>query len=235
VVAAQRFQTQPAGDSRLLFATATIGFNTGLPGEQSGVHPLIRSGGLDGMTPVATIGVSTLALAANANVRATTISELRGDILTPGENTAPHFFALALQRQSAGGIRSVLPRRGGAPALADTLNNPEGIMVAGFNELRTHVASERIRILAVSGNAVPAWAAGARNIRDFGAPQAAGLIWYGVFAPPGTPPAAVSAVQRAVASALTSADMQAVLTQYNIAVFVGDGAQLAEWVNHSRP
>lgn len=193
----------PADGYTLLMATSTIAMTPGL-GQKVG-YDLEKD-----LVAVAMVGTTAMVIAVHPSVEAKSLQQLIGLARSqPGKlaystcgNASPMHLAGELFKQTAAIDLLHVPYKGCAPALTDVVG---GQVPIAFNTISNTAAYERagrIRILAV---------ASAQRLPDFPALPTAGEqgmsgyeadIWFGFFAPAGTPRAGQEAVNAAVNQAL---------------------------------
>jgi tripartite-type tricarboxylate transporter receptor subunit TctC len=156
--------------------------------------------------PVAPLAIGSLALVVNPGVEAKTVNELialaksqpgKLNYASPGNGT-PHHLAMELFKSSTGTNFVHVPYKGTAGAVTDLLGGQVQVMFLPVHVALQHVQAGKLRMLAAGGTSrasatpdVPslAEATGVRNIDTD--------IWYGLYAPAGTPQAIVAKLNAA--------------------------------------
>lgn len=110
-----------------------------------------------------------------------------------------------------------VPYKGGAPGVTDLIANQVQMMFNGIPSSLPHVASGRIRALAVSSAARVAVAPDLPTFAEAGYAGAEATSWTGVLAPAGTPPAILTRLNTELRAILQSQDIRSRL--------VADGAE----------
>lgn len=118
-----------------------------------------------------------------------------------GNGTTSHLTA-ELFKSMAGGLKIAhVPYKGTAPALADLLGGQVEMMCDNLGVSLPHVRSGKLKALAVASAkrfpGLPDVPALAESLPGFEA-----VAWFGIVAPPGTPPAVAQKVSAAVAEVL---------------------------------
>lgn len=163
-------------------------------------------------SPVSTVCMSSNALAIGMHVPAKTLGEFiawckanpkDASYASPGAGSGPHF--LGAQIAQAAGIEMLHVPYKGAP---DILNDLYGGRVSSFvtalsNAVQPH-SSGKMRVLMTTAPKRSAILPDVPTAAEAGLPQLAGLEWFGVFAPAGTPVDRVSMLNAAVAKAVAS-------------------------------
>jgi tripartite-type tricarboxylate transporter receptor subunit TctC len=131
----------------------------------------------------------------------------------PGIASSGWLAALRLDRAAA--VQTVeVPYRGGGPAMLDLLAGRLDFMFATTPTAFSHIASGKLRALAVpTAERLPALPAVPTMIES-GFPGFALRSWFGVMAPPRTPPAIVATLNRAIASAMAAPEVAALLAEH---------------------
>ena len=128
-----------------------------------------------------------------------------------GSGTSQHLSA-AMIASRAGIEVTHVAYRGGAPAVTDLLGGKIQAMAAPLVEVIAHVQAGRLRALAITtarrSSLLPDVPTIAETIPGFEV-----ALWNGIFAPAGTPPAAVQRISTAIAEALRTEEMRARLAQ----------------------
>lgn len=131
-------------------------------------------------------------------------------VASPGLGSPQH---IALEVLNAGSKQKLthVPYKGAGPAVADVLGGQVKLGISGAPPLIPHVKAGKLRALAVTQAKrsplipdVPTVeeATGLRGMEAF-------TTWYGLLAPTGTPPAAVEALSKAIATVLARPDVKA--------------------------
>jgi tripartite-type tricarboxylate transporter receptor subunit TctC len=101
-----------------------------------------------------------------------------------------------------------VPYRGSAPALADLMSGQIDYMFDGVSTSMGHVRAGTIRLLGIASLARTPAMPDAPTIAEAGLPGFDVPVWFGLFAPAGTDPAIVDAVNRATNAALAMPDVK---------------------------
>jgi tripartite-type tricarboxylate transporter receptor subunit TctC len=166
--------------------------------------------------PVTQLGSLPLTLAVRANlpagdVRAFIEAARRApgtlSIGHAGNASASHLAAALLQARA--GIRLIeAPYRGGAEAARDVAAGVIDSAMASLVAIAPHVQGGRARLLGVTGARRSALLPEVPTIGEMGVPDYAMEEWTGLFAPAGTPPAALARLAEAVARVLAEPEVQ---------------------------
>ena len=168
------------------------------------------------LVPVAAFNFAPMAVVVSADSRFKTLSELLAfaksnpgklNYGTGGAGTTPHFSTEALA--SAAGVEFThIPFKGAGEATVALLGGTIDFQIASTPGIMGQVKGGKVRLLGISGDKrlaalpdVPTFAeAGVKNY---------GVINYtGLWAPKGTPAAVMQRLQKEIAAAMASADVQ---------------------------
>ena len=105
-----------------------------------------------------------------------------------------------------------IPYRGAGPALQDLIAGQVDMMFDGLGSSATHIKGGRIKAIAVAGEKRAPGFPNVPTAKEGGVPTYQVATWYGLWAPKGTPAAAVSAMQEAMKIALNQADIKGAWT-----------------------
>ncbi|MGD9942008.1 MAG: tripartite tricarboxylate transporter substrate-binding protein [Burkholderiaceae bacterium] len=203
-LAADMLRSQPADGSTLLVANnhmmSTLPLTT----------PAIKYDPVADFEPVSMLAIFEVVLAVSSALGATRFAEYvelvrrqpqRGAYGIPAPGSLPQFIGYSIGQKEKLAMSSV-PYRGAAPLVVDLLGGqiPAGILTYA-NDLLEHHRNGRLRILATSGarrlTALPS----VPTFTELGYPGVSRSIWMGLFAPKGTPRAAVERLNKLVIDA----------------------------------
>ena len=129
----------------------------------------------------------------------------------PGVGTGPHLLAVQMANL-AGGTMNYVPYRGSGPAMTDLIAGQIDLMVDQVQTSSGQIQQGTIKGYAIAAptraNSVP----DVPTVDEAGAPGLHMSLWYGFWAPPGTPAAIVAKLNGAVQDALADPDVRARLT-----------------------
>ncbi|MCR5885228.1 tripartite tricarboxylate transporter substrate binding protein [Rhizobacter sp. J219] len=127
---------------------------------------------------------------------------------TGGAGSTPHFVSEALG--IAGGARFLhVPFKGAGEATMAMLSGTVDFQVASTPGVMGHVKGGKARLLAVSGSKRLAQLPEVPTFNEAGLKFAGLMNFTGLWAPKGTPQAAIDRLQKEIATAMASADMKA--------------------------
>ena len=125
-----------------------------------------------------------------------------------GNGTSHHLAGELFKLQTKTFITHI-PYRGAGPALQDLIAGQVDLMFDGLGSSATHIKNGRIKALAVAS---PQRAPGFPDVpsaTEGGVPTYQVATWYGLWAPKGTPQAAVDAMTAEMKKALNSDELKA--------------------------
>lgn len=192
LIGTQAVARAPADGSTFLL-TPTFFLQNAIIHEKPGYDPF------GDFVAVAGVGSTYAVFAVNANHPAKTLAEFIAHVrqqaapvpyASAGTGTATHLAGFALGKMAAVNLNHI-PYKGEAPAVQDLLG---GHVAGGFfaiASVQPHVASGRLRILAVAQPQRMPDLPGVPTMGEAGLdhPVFHTVGWFGVFAPAGTPPA----------------------------------------------
>ena len=186
--------------------------------------------------PVAPLAVGRLSLVAHPALGASSIKELVAmaranpgviNYASPGNGT-PHHLAMELFKQSVGVDLTHIPYTSTAGAVKDVLGGQVKLMFLPIHVALSQVKAGKLVMLASGGKQrsdatpdIPS-VAEATGVKDFDAD-----IWYGMYAPAGTPAAVVAQLNAEVNALLTSPELKAVFANQGLSTLSGTPQDLA--------
>lgn len=176
------------------------------------------------LVPISLVAISPLILTSSKQLPAKNVSELiayakanPGKVAfgSSGVGAAAHLTSELLQHTA--GVQMVhVPYKGTAPALADLMANNIQLLVDVPSSMMPHVKAGKVNALAMFANKRLASAPDVPTITEAGGPAIESSSWVMYFAPPGTPPAIVDKVSKAVAQAMESPEIVARFNELGI-------------------
>jgi tripartite-type tricarboxylate transporter receptor subunit TctC len=169
--------------------------------------------------PICLLVSSPQLIAVNVNSPYKTLAELIAaakakpgelNIAANGPGTVQH-LAAELFKRSAGLDMTYVPYPGGAPAVNALLGAHVTTVLANYIEFAPQIAGDKVRALATTNATRLAPLPNVPTVRELGFAfdQTA---WFGVAAPPQTPPAIIDALTKLFVAALDAPDVKATLT-----------------------
>ena len=169
------------------------------------------------LTPVTLLAQSPNVLVVHPSVPAKTFRELLAyakanpgklNFASPGDGSGAH-LAGELLNADAGITTQHVPYKGMAPAVNDLLGGQVQMMFAGISTVMQHVKAGKLVALAIASPRRSPQLPDVPTVAESGLPGFDVTSWYGIVVRSGTPPAIVQKVQRDMAEALQSPDVQA--------------------------
>ena len=195
----------------------------------------------DGFVPISLIAAVPLVLAVPPKEEATTVQQLIAlakahpgqlNFASQGYGTSGH-LAGELFKSMAGIDIVHVPYKGSAPALTDLLGGRIDMMFIELSTVLPQIKAGKLRALAVGSEK--------RNLFLPDIPAVAEVLpgyqastWFGMVAPPGTPPEIVSKLSSAVAEAIHQPDMAQRLVDMSATAIGDTPAQMAVFLRDER-
>lgn len=127
-------------------------------------------------------------------------------------------LAVALFEDMAGVKGTLIPYKGGGPALIDTVSGQVQMMIAPLTSALVHVRAKRLRALGASGARRSPMLPDVPTIAEAGVPGYEYTTWYGMLAPVATPGPVITKLNQGIAKALNSADLREKLGQQGLEI-----------------
>lgn len=151
----------------------------------------------------------------------------KGSVGIPAPASVPEFLVKVMGRRAGLDLVPV-PYRGSAPMMQDMLGNQIAAGVGSIPDFIENHRAGKLRIVAVMGAQRQPALPDVPTLAEAGIPGFEELPYYGLFAPAGTPAAAVDNVSRALARVLAGTEVRDRLTAMGLAVGHMPPAQLAQ-------
>ncbi len=167
-------------------------------------------------TTVGLVITYAMGLGARSTLAANTINELLAlarqqpgtlSVATSGEGSATDMAAELFM--SATGVDFMLvPYKGAGQGVLDVASGHVDLLFTGMSQLKPHLDSQRIKLLATSGQRRLKSAPDIPTIAEQGVSGFEAIVWWGILAPAGTPPAIIDKLNRALATSLAHPDVE---------------------------
>lgn len=183
--------------------------------------------------PVSILVGGDLVLVTNPRVTATNVQELialakaKGGTMnyaSPGTGSMGHLIGEYFKTREGVNIAHI-PYKGGTPALMDLLAGQVDMMFVALGPTVSHVKAGKLRALGVTGEKR------SRSLPD--APLMSAVLpdfvftyWFGMVAPPGTPPAITAKLSATMAEILRQPDVQQKVNDLSLEVVAGTPEQM---------
>lgn len=165
-------------------------------------------------TPIGTVITYAMGLAARANLPANNVQELLAlikekgplSIATSGDGSATA-LATELFKGATGAKLMAVPYKGAGPAAIDVASGHVDLIFTGMSQIKPHLDSGRVKLLATSGSNRLASAPEVRTIAEQGVKDFEAVVWWGILAPAKTPTPIVDKLNQALATSLGHPDV----------------------------
>jgi tripartite-type tricarboxylate transporter receptor subunit TctC len=155
---------------------------------------------------------------------------------TAGAGSASH-MAMALFESMAKVKMVHVPYKGSGPALVDLLGGHLDLMFDVIMTSLPHIQTGKLRTLGISGLKRSPVTPDVPTIAESGYPGYEAIVWFGFFAPSGTPPEVIRKVNEDTARALQNPKMREVLAAQGLDVVASSPAdftvrvasEIAKW------
>jgi tripartite-type tricarboxylate transporter receptor subunit TctC len=207
-IGAELVAKSPADGYTLLFANDFLGTNPNLYKE-------IRYDPVKDFAPITMVGSTQMVIAVNpARVKATDAKSLKAasqdnplQYGTPGVGTSPHLFG-ELYGFSTGTRMQHVPYKGTGPAITDAIGGQIDFALVTVPSVVPHARSGKLRPLMVfGGNKRSPLLPDVPTVQEQGVKDVNHDVWYGMFAPAGTPADVLARLRDASARALAQPDL----------------------------
>lgn len=149
----------------------------------------------------------------------------------PGSGT-PHHLASELFNRMTGTDIAHIQYKGGGPAINDLLGGHTQVSILTLASVKPFIDDGRLRALGVATPERTALMPEVPTIAQAGVPGYSAELWYGLFAPAGTPPAALSALNAALRKVLADPKVAARFAEQGYEARPGTPDALAKQLAH---
>jgi tripartite-type tricarboxylate transporter receptor subunit TctC len=165
--------------------------------------------------PIAPINYSDLALVGKAGLAASTLGELiKQAKAKPGGLSyassgpgTPYHMAGELFKAMAGISMVHIPYRGSSGARSDVLGGQVDLMFDAIPTMTEHIRAGKVKVYGTTGKARSPVLPNVPTMAEAGVPGYEAVIWLGLMAPKGTPPAIVSRLNAEVTKIVGSPEV----------------------------
>ncbi|WP_334155466.1 tripartite tricarboxylate transporter substrate-binding protein, partial [Tepidimonas sp.] len=151
----------------------------------------------------------------------------KANVGIPAPASVPQFLVQSLAKRQQLDLVAV-PYRGSAPMMADMLGNQIPAGVGSVPDFIENHKAGKVQIVGVMGRTRQAILPDVPTFAELGIPGFEEVPYYGLFAPAGTPKAALEQVSAALAKALAQPAVRDRLTAMGLTVGHMSGEQLAQ-------
>ena len=153
---------------------------------------------------------------------------------SPGIGTPPHLAAELINRATDMGLQNV-PYRGSPFTVAALLSNQVQMILGGAAVGLQHVKDGKLRAVAVgSQERLPEFPQ-TPTLKELGLGQIKASTWWGVAAPKGTPPAVLTKLRDAFATAVADPKIQESLRRLGTIPLTGAAADMGALIKEDAP
>jgi tripartite-type tricarboxylate transporter receptor subunit TctC len=166
-------------------------------------------------TPVGLVITYAMGLAARSTFEATSLQEMLSyarqnpgklAMATSGEGSATDMAAELFKAATGVNILSV-PYKGAGQGVLDVASGHVDLLFTGMSQLKPHLDSGRIKLLATSGRNRLKSAPEIPTIAEQGVTDFEAVVWWGLLAPAGTPDVIIQKLNEALAKSLAHPDV----------------------------
>ena len=150
----------------------------------------------------------------------------KGNVGVPAPASVPEFLVTLIGQKYTLDLQAA-PYRGSAPMMADMLGNQIGAGVGSVPDFIENHKAGKIRVVAVLGGKRQAALPDVPTFAELGLAGFEDVPYYGIFAPAGTPKAAIDRFAEAVAKVIAMPDVRDRLTAMGLSVGYMPPQQLA--------
>lgn len=167
------------------------------------------------LVPISMVGFTQMVIAVNPNkVKASDTASLRAESQqrtlqygTPGVGTSPHLLG-ELYGFITGTRVSHIPYRGTGPAINDAIGGQIDFALVTVPAVAQQIKAGKLRAIAViGGNKRSPLLPETPTLAESGVQGVDHMLWYGLFAPVGTPPETLKRIREATATVLAQPDL----------------------------
>ena len=187
--------------------------------------------------PIARLNADPTILVVNAELPYKSVPELLAEArrrpneivyATSGLYGASHVPTEMLLRAAGGVKMRHLPTTGGGPATTAVLGKHAAFWMSTTGPAAPHIRSGKLRPLAVSGATRQPYFPDVPTLRELGY-DVEYYLWCGLFAPKGTPPAALAVLRDAVRRAMQDAEFKSAMDKVQVPVAYQDAEEFRAW------
>jgi tripartite-type tricarboxylate transporter receptor subunit TctC len=167
-------------------------------------------------TPVGSVITYAMGLGARSDLPANNLPELLAlarqspgklSMATSGEGSATD-MAAELFKSATGADIMIVPYKGAGQGVLDVASGHVDLLFTGMSQLKPHLDSQRIKLIATSGKNRLKSAPNVATIAEQGVTGFEAVVWWGILAPAGTPRDIVDKLNQALATSLAHPDVE---------------------------
>lgn len=229
-IGTQAAASSPADGYTLLMTANTISMAPSL-------FPDVRFDPNKDFAPISELALGSLALVATPSFPAKNFKDLvalakaspgKINYSSPGVGT-PHHLAMELVKQRAGINLQHVPYKGSAGALTDLVSGQVSVGFMPIHQVLPQAQAGQLRLLAAGGLQRTLVTPDTPSLAEASGLQNVDVdMWYGVYAPAGTPNDIVEKVNRDMVEVLAMPDVRSVLEKQGLTALSSSPAALGE-------
>lgn len=190
--------------------------------------------------PIGLVGTFPMVLAANAGAPLASTQDLleavkrnprSADIAMPSTTAR---LVVELLKERTGAALFGVPYKGSGNAMTDVLGGQLAVIVDTPTALRPHLASGKVKAIGVTSAQPSGLVPGVRPIAEQGIDGFEVIAWNALYAPKGTPPAVIAALNASLNKALARPETRQKLLDLGFEPAGGAPARLAEFARAER-
>lgn len=226
-IGAMRVAKAPVDGYTILFGSNTLSINASL-------YKSVPFDTVKDLTAIGLVATAPLVLVVNTETGIGSVQELidkaraePGSLnwSTPGAGT-PHHLAMALFNQKTGANLTEIQYKGGGPAITDLVGNHTQASVLTLASVSSYIDAGKLKALGVATTKRTTLMPDVPTIAEAGVSGYSADLWYGLFAPAGTPPEAIAKLNGALNKALESPGLLDTLKKQGYETRAGSPEQL---------
>lgn len=208
-IGADAVAKSPADGYTILLGSNSLSINAGL-------YPKLPFDPIKSFVPVGLIATAPLVLVVRTETPIRTVRELviqaKANPATmnwsaPGNGT-PHHLATELFNKMTGANLTHVQYKGGGPAINDLLGGHTQAAILTYSSIKSFIDAGKLRPLAVATPTRTPLLPQVPTVAESGVPGYEVSLWYGLFAPAGTPERVVLTLNAALNKVLAEKDVQ---------------------------
>ncbi|MEI2416344.1 tripartite tricarboxylate transporter substrate binding protein [Orrella sp. JC864] len=210
-------RARPDGYSLLLATQSTMVVAPGM-------YPSLRFDPIKDFEPISLVASVPLVLVVHPSLPLKTVQDVIDYAKAQGGNLpyassglgGPQHVSAELFAAMAGIKMVHVPYKGEANAITDVLGNQVPLMFSNLPTLLPHIQSGKLRAIAVSSLKRADSAPDIPTVAESGLEGFEALTWFGLYAPAGTPQAALAKLEQGVAKSLEDPQLREKLTKQGL-------------------
>jgi tripartite-type tricarboxylate transporter receptor subunit TctC len=207
-------RSEPNGYTLMMGSVSTISINPSLY-KKLNINPI------KDLAPIGLFASTPSVIAVPNNLPVNTLQELiafakanpgKVNFGSAGSGTS-HHLAGELFKQQAGVDAQHVPYKGSAPALLGLMRGDVQFLIANMPSLKPAIDGKQIKPLALTSLERSAQFPDYKTANESGLPGFEVIVWYGIFAPAGTPEAIINRLNGELRKITAMADVRKKLTE----------------------